>query len=132
MDLRQFPQNPKALLIEAKDKIIALEAQLAEANEKLDKYAGMCLPCPDMGMTLVVEQLKQEIAAANDKARLQRALDRIEAGESYFVSLNRNAGGWDCNACYRSKTCRGHSFESAVDAAEAAAQWAESQKEGEA
>ena len=62
MELRQFPQNPKALLIEAKDKIIALEAQLAEANEKLDKYAGMCLSCPDMGMTLVVERLEQEQA----------------------------------------------------------------------
>jgi hypothetical protein len=76
MDLRQFPQNPKALLIEAKDKIIALEAQLAEANKKLDKYAGMCLPCPDMGMTLVVEQLEQEIAEANEKARRIQAVDK--------------------------------------------------------
>ena len=87
MDLRQFPQNPKALLIEAKDKIIALEAQLAEANEKLDKYAGMCLSCPDMGMTLVVERLEQELAEANEAARLQRANKRIAELEAQCAAM---------------------------------------------
>ena len=118
-----------------KDKLILeamvkeQQAQLAEANSKLDKYSGMCVSCPDMGMTLVVERLEQELAEANDKARLQVALDRIEKAGYGVISDTHHATvlipGYYCAQQMRFDGTR-------LEAAEAAAAWAEQQKEGKA
>lgn len=102
MDLRQFPQNPKALLIEAKDKIIALEAELAEAREA---------------------------------SRLQQALGKIKAaGYSYELHTSLGVTGISLlcagTVLFRFGINDDCAYSPAeVVAAEAAAAWAESQKE---
>ena len=106
-----------------KDKLILeamvkeQQAQLAEANE---------MRLAEANEMRLAEANEMRLAEANEKARLQVALDRIEATgyewllertDGYVISI-ANCIIWNCAT--------------AVEAAEAAAAWAESQKEGEA
>ena len=95
-----------------KDKLI-LEAMVKEQQAQLAEANEMRL----------AEANEMRLAEANEKARLQVALDRIEATgyewllertDGYVISI-ANCIIWNCAT--------------AVEAAEAAAAWAESQKE---
>lgn len=105
--------------------------------------ASKCAACADLGMAALVERLqgekaallkqnadlKAQLAEANDKARLQVALDRIEAA-GYKADSNQRLGCYEA-IIYDASWIEAHvtdGYKIRAEAAEQADKWAEKQR----